>query len=190
MLPGFPGFIDPSDGVYREWQKGGLCGMHAYRTVGYALKKRLITDEKYKEQVPGLGTFATDLVDLADMDGLDAKEHFPAQFNGAEIDNIKAFIIILKRPSPLKPHGVAMVRTKKGFRLSDSEDQDKAIREIYSDTATEAFIEYQRRNKFTAHSVISFHERVPAYPGKRLSDPFTVVPIEGTSERGGHEVLR
>lgn len=170
-LPGFPGFIDPSDGVYRE--QGGPCGRCAYRTVRYAFGMEPITDRKFEERVPdalNLGTFATDIIDLARRDGLDAMEHFPAQFGGSGMDNIKAFIILLKPPSPRKPHYVAMVRSKikDGFHLSDSADQGK--REIYSGTATQAFLEYQKRHNFTAHSVVSFHEREHAH-GVALQQP-------------------
>jgi hypothetical protein len=165
IIPGFPGFIYRSDGVYRE--EGESCGKCAYSTVRRAFGMEPITEEKFKEIVPKAlypGTLATHLIALADRDGLDAKEHFPAQFGGARIDNIKAFIILLNPPPPLKPHCVTLVYSeiKKGFCLSDNADQGSAMHEIYSGTATEAFLEYQKRHNFIAHSVVSFLERVPA----------------------------
>jgi hypothetical protein len=164
-----PGFIDDS-GIYREWNKDGLCGMHAYNTVSYKFFRKIITAKEFKENVPDEGAYVKHLVNFAERNGLDTKR-YAARSGGTSITGIgdaEAFIIL--QPGSLSGlHYVAMVRqeAKGGFHLSDSNCQKR--REIYSGTATEAFLEYQRKNNITARVVITFHRRVSTQSPKLIT---------------------
>jgi len=169
-IPGFPGFIYRLDGVYRERQIGGLCGMHALNTVLYKLlgkdgvitKKELI--EKFGEEIIEKGLNTAKIMQLAQEKGLETKLYDAEDFVGKSITDIedsKAFIVGEPTSDPSDPfHAVAIVLSEEGFCLSDSDDQDK--REIYMGDADKALHDYQIRHNVTACEVVIFHKSVPA----------------------------
>jgi hypothetical protein len=162
-IPGFPGFIYPSDDVYRE--ENGPCGKCASNTIRYFYggQEKLITGDAFEERVPTAGSYPRQLVAFAKTIGLHTECYVP-RIRGtsiSSIDDVETFFMCIPG------HVVALVRPKgkKYFCLSDNLNQRKretypaVIQEGVRCTATDAFLDYQRRNRITADVIITVQER-------------------------------
>jgi hypothetical protein len=169
-----PGFVDGA-GIYREWQIGNLCGMHALNTVLHSFfgEQKILTQGEFEKKVPHQWSTIKDLSYFADKADLEAKPYYAEIFNDSKItyiDDAKAFIIIAQPSGQNSAHYVAMVRptVQANFHLSDSSNQKEGqmypiINEHETCTATEALLDYQKRNNVIAKAVIAFYERNSAH---------------------------
>jgi hypothetical protein len=170
-IPGFPGFIYRSDGVYREYN--GPCGKCASNTIRYFYggKGKLITGDAFEVRVPTGTSQERQLVAFAKAIGLHTECYVP-RIKGtsiSSIDDVEAFLMCTH------DHVVAFVRPKgkKYFCLSDNLDQRNretypaVIQEGARCTATDAFLDYQRRNRITANVIITVRE----HPSSHSPEP-------------------